>query len=856
MIPLSVSLKNFMSYGDPPVVVSFDGLHVACLAGDNGNGKSAILDAITWALWGKTRASSTRSVSEDDIIRLGTDEVEVCVQFELNAERYRVVRKRKRGKASGTEWKLAQLTPAGEWRSMGGANRRETSRQIVELLRMEYDTFLNSAYLQQGRADEFTRQTPDVRKRVLSEILGLDRYDWLEERARDRHREAKERSDELQRELKLLEAQIAEAPRHQEELDRTQADLASAEEQRQAQEETAIRLRDRLSKLQALAERVKQAQLERERMALEQRQREAERAAQEEEIARLRAVLQQGEAIRSDFRRLTEALQRRDVLEPMVADFNHATAELRSAVGAIELAKKELENQINLSRERLANAELRERERAGWEAERAALQAECARDGAVEENLEAARVRRDQLQQEFAGQVARNKELAAALDDLTDVLDLLARPRAVCPVCESDLSGPRQAATIARQEAKKAALEDQIRELKRVGRCTREALSGAESALAEAAAARDAALNRRRRLEDLCSRLARQEAGEDAPELRAALQRTEAKLARGDYAGPARAQRQRWEQELKRLGLAKSEYDAVKEQIGRLEPARKRQQDLEHAESAWEKEQEKLKRLELLLAEKESALEAAAQSLEQLRSGLTQHGKAAEETAAAEQETRRLQARVNSLAVEQGRLQNALQACRRAEGERKEKDQLQRAADEKRRVYQALVTAFGKRGVQALIIENAIPELEEAANQLLARLTDNAMHVRFETTRAARATGAEIETLDIKITDDSGTRPYELFSGGEAFRINFAIRIALSGLLARRAGASLQTLILDEGFGSQDGKGREKLLEAIEVVKSDFQKILVITHVEEMKDAFTQRLEVVKDETGSHVLLL
>ncbi len=135
-------------------------------------------------------------------------------------------------------------------------------------------------------------------------------------------------------------------------------------------------------------------------------------------------------------------------------------------------------------------------------------------------------------------------------------------------------------------------------------------------------------------------------------------------------------------------------------------------------------------------------------------------------------------------------------------------------------------------------------------------MTDNAMQVSFETTRSAKSTGAEIETLDIKITDDIGTRPYELFSGGEAFRVNFAIRIALSRLLAHRSGARLQTLILDEGFGTQDGKGREKLVEVIDAIKDDFEKILVITHVEELKDAFSQRIEITKDAQGSRIHLL
>ena len=115
-----------------------------------------------------------------------------------------------------------------------------------------------------------------------------------------------------------------------------------------------------------------------------------------------------------------------------------------------------------------------------------------------------------------------------------------------------------------------------------------------------------------------------------------------------------------------------------------------------------------------------------------------------------------------------------------------------------------------------MIIEQVVPELAEEANTLLGAMTDDRMHLSFETQKQAKTKDSVIETLDIKITDGAGiARKYEMYSGGEAFRINFAVRIALSKLLARRAGAQLQTLIIDEGFGTQDAQGRERLVQAI-----------------------------------------
>ena len=112
-------------------------------------------------------------------------------------------------------------------------------------------------------------------------------------------------------------------------------------------------------------------------------------------------------------------------------------------------------------------------------------------------------------------------------------------------------------------------------------------------------------------------------------------------------------------------------------------------------------------------------------------------------------------------------------------------------------------------------------------------------------------TGLPSESLQVLISDEVGTRSYETFSGGEAFRIDFALRIALSKLLARRSGAPLPILFIDEGFGTQDVYGQERLKEAIQSIQDDFEKIIVITHIEQIKESFPVRIEVTKTEGAS-----
>jgi exonuclease SbcC len=95
-----------------------------------------------------------------------------------------------------------------------------------------------------------------------------------------------------------------------------------------------------------------------------------------------------------------------------------------------------------------------------------------------------------------------------------------------------------------------------------------------------------------------------------------------------------------------------------------------------------------------------------------------------------------------------------------------------------------------------------------------------------------------------------------MFSGGEAFRVAFAVRLAMSKLLIRRSGARLETLVIDEGFGTQDPEGRERLVEALNIAREEFAKVLVITHLDELKDQFGAQIRVEKGIGGSSLALV
>jgi exonuclease SbcC len=333
---------------------------------------------------------------------------------------------------------------------------------------------------------------------------------------------------------------------------------------------------------------------------------------------------------------------------------------------------------------------------------------------------------------------------------------------------------------------------------------------------------------------------------------RAELVELEQRLVGGDYGLDLRAELKGVLSHAEELGYDSQAHEKAREAVVAGQAFAERRAQLETVQERMEEERAGLERLAEAEQRWQKELAVARErlaALEEEAAGLREELKDAD---AVEDELHRMRAREAEARQQLGAAQQRLVACEALGQQRADKRKRKRALEEKEGVYDELRTAFGVRGVPAMIIEAAVPEIEAEANRLLSRMTDGRMHVRFDTQRETKA-GEVREALEIQIADELGTRPYENYSGGEQFRVNFAVRIALSKLLARRAGAQLQTLVVDEGFGTQDARGRQRLVEAINAVQEDFARVLVITHISELKDAFPTRIEVTKTPGGSMV---
>jgi exonuclease SbcC len=285
-------------------------------------------------------------------------------------------------------------------------------------------------------------------------------------------------------------------------------------------------------------------------------------------------------------------------------------------------------------------------------------------------------------------------------------------------------------------------------------------------------------------------------------------------------------------------------------------------QDLCRAKQHYPNLQQQVETLKQRLHTQQQMLQVLQVECEQLRYDLAETPDLSSDIKVLEQSLQQQRSQLDDYLAHLGRLQQQQQQLESLAQQQQAMEQQLQAAQRQYRVYQEVAQAFGKKGIQALIIETVLPQLEVETNHILSRLSANQLHVQFVTQRAgrkaslSRTPGKLIETLDILIADARGTRPYETYSGGEAFRVNFAIRLALAKLLAQRSGTALQLLIVDEGFGTQDADGCDRLIAAINAIASEFACILAVTHVPYFKEAFQSRIEVIKTDQGSQLHLL
>lgn len=890
MIPLRIKLRNFLSYGGHVQTINFEPYRLICLSGKNGHGKSALLDAITWALWGQARKTITTSKADEGLIRLGQTHMMVTFDFIANKQQYRVQREFviNNGK-SHTELHFGTLNQHGLFNALNEKTTRATQQKIIDTIGLDYECCINSIFLRQGQSNEFSSKSAKERKEILSTILGINHYEMVRSHALERMKEEetaqaqfshiihhlKERVikktiftqqlQELEKKIfqlfqdeellqkqrdqhvqksSYLQEQAHKKIRVEQECEYVQKNFLAARDQLLKERSSVRSLRTQMRIITPLLSEQQREILQRELLTLEEQQKELYSA--QESLLKLHS-------------------SHANLVQEITADYHKELAGKTTAQQASEIhvknITKNIEEQAALIIKKQEACMLYEKELKALGCTVEALE----RDIALQEKTI------ERKKQFYHTWISRANTITQTIKELEQKKILACSDQSpTCPLCEQSLSEKKKQAL-----HKKFEQEERIKIHQKKRFC--KLIPTLKDNLIELHARLVHGQKIRTNLHDLLTQrdLVKKELDE-LQKLHAQTQAQQQKISeslktaqhdvtlfeqnkQSFFSGYASYQQSQKEIEtIEKRKAACSYHEQRHRELTEMFQLMQQQEKIYALQDQYQRDYELHKQNFYQAC---SQARACKNQLQEIRSVLTTFAHLAHEFDVQTQEEKRIteqQHHITKLKIdllqEKSGVEQNIKLIEHHEHELSEYAKKIEHHQTERDDYTLIAQALSKNGIQALLIETAIPELEFETNNILSKLTDNQSHVIIESVRDLKSGGFK-ETLDIKISDAVGTRPYELFSGGEAFRIDFALRIALSKLLARRSGTSLQTLIIDEGFGSQDEEGLSRIMEALYKIQDDFAKIIIVSHLTEMKNQFPTHFFVHKSPAGSQITI-
>jgi exonuclease SbcC len=853
MIPLRIEVKNFRAI--PSADIDFSDITLAAVVGRNGAGKSSLFTgAPNFALFGETVSGSA-----DDAVRAGETECAVTLAFEHQGSDYRVIRTRSKSVRGKSGLELQRRANDGDsgskigsftWTSLSGATIRETQEKIERLIGLNAETFTSTSMIMQGRSNEFTAKAPGQRKAILGRILGLDMYEELREGAKKRAGDAEKKLFVLKEEISRLDEEIMSIR------DAGMDTIAATENEIISKNMDVEHLESELRELQSAldgAAKTRDERREKTRAAEELRQRAqetADRAAGANEVIdRIDAFLSKEAELAEKARRNEEMKLLRAGLEGKIArhgQLKNDIAALSEEIISFESERDRLADKLSQIRQ-ILERKPRYEEAA---AEYAILEREAEQDARKSETaseIEAEINRREKERLNLSSDLKSNEllrraavEKAARLEK-SGCVNLAAAEESPCAFLRDAIEAKRKLPALEAEEKELSAgmlkMETEIKEAKG----TLELLGYSKSA----AAARNERMKKLRPAVDKLPRFADEE--ERAAELAERVGSCAANIA--GYSEKHKT----LVDEIALLDKDLANVPNIEHEIAGTEAAVKELAEIpahkERRNALVEKELD-CEREHVNLLEKISAVERELESMPEPDTDELEEkigGKAAI-LSISKRELNELHMKLGSLKKAQEDAQNSTAKIKELESERKP---LARSLVR----WQTLERAFSRNGIPALIIENAVPELERISNEILGQMSNGEHNLRFETQRELKSKDGIAETLDIIVSDWHGERPYETLSGGEASRVDLAIRIAISELLANRAGNKIEWLTMDETFSNQDAEHKELVIKSIKRVSDRFKKVIVITHDESLLGAFPQVINLSKDDAGLEVLV-
>ncbi len=229
MRPIALRVAGFTCFRDPQPPLDFTGLDLFAIAGPTGAGKSSVLDAMTYALYGKVPRMGGQGVRE--LISHGRDRMTVSLTFAVGGHRYLVCRSTRR--AGAAQCQLDRLV--GDQAEPVASGVTAVNEAVRRLVGLDYDAFTQAVMLPQGEFARFLKGAAADRRRILQELLRLTVYNRMRELAGQRLGAARTRVDLIGRQMQSFVLVTPEALAHLE-AERAALDVVLGDVQRASEE--------------------------------------------------------------------------------------------------------------------------------------------------------------------------------------------------------------------------------------------------------------------------------------------------------------------------------------------------------------------------------------------------------------------------------------------------------------------------------------------------------------------------------------------------------------------------------------------------------------------------------------------
>ena len=791
----ALQLTNFRQHADSRL--EFD-LGLTGIIGPNGAGKSTILEAIAWALYGQPAARGNKDSIR--FIRAGPRaSVRVELEFELAGHRYRVSR---------------GLTSAELYLDGGSEPIANSLSSVTDLLQrrlgMSRSEFFHTYFTGQKELSVMAAMGPSDRARFLNRVLGYEKLRVAQDLVRDRR-------GHLSSELQGLRAGMPDA-------DAVQKGLADSTARRVEAAQAVDKARARHSaaglKLAEIAPGWSEVQAAREKhleLAGEVRVVESELAGQRRDLERLMRELEATANARSELTRITADIA---PLAGIAAEFARQE-ELAREEGrrqTLTEASRSLSEELTQKRERLDRVRLapQQEEEATEKLEARRRDVEAAL-GSIE-GLRTDWVRdRQDAETKREALLTQYNELKEQRERITQVGE-----DGVCPTCMRVLGASFRSVL--------DQLEEQMETITVDGRYFKKRLEQLEQIPPEI-----------QKLEDH-----RRELQRDVGELERALARIQSAVAEvSTLSREIATKEQRFEQLRRELeaipsGFDQARYDELRRETDRLAPlyeqATRLSTQLER-EAALLADRQRVDKEVQTLEARLATLVAARDEIRYSEQDYASLREAQEQAAA---EARAAELSMAGATAELTAAERAVELATQAGQDLKRKQEQLDALQRDKRLHDELDRSFTDLRTD---LNHALrPELSELASAFLAELTDH----RYN----------ELELDDqynIVVLEDG--RPKPVLSGGEEDLANLVLRLAISQMIAERAGQSFSLLVLDEIFGSLDDTRRHNVVELLKRLQDRFEQVILITHIESVREGLDRVITVSYDEeSGSSVV--